>query len=74
MKPLPTIADSRLELLGMELVCSVPRCRHSKLFSLEAFKPNDTVRTIAARAQCTQCGAKIANVFPLWRPPTMGLP
>ncbi len=64
----PTIKQSYIDLLGMELICAAPKCRHSKLLPLQNFADDDTVITIAKRARCSKCGGKSVNVAPRWRP------
>jgi hypothetical protein len=64
----PTVKDSYRDLLGMELICAAPTCRHSKVLALQAFADEDTVITIAKRARCSKCSGKAVNVAPRWRP------
>lgn len=64
----PSIKESYGDLLGMELICGAPACRHSKVLPLQAFADEDTVITIARRARCSKCGGNSVNVAPRWRP------
>ena len=63
----PTVKDSYQDLLGIELICAAPTCRHSKVLPLQAFADEDTVTTIAKRARCSKCSGKAVNVAPRWR-------
>lgn len=64
----PTVREFHRHLLGIELICGAPSCRHSKVLPLQAFADDDTVITIAKRARCSKCSGKAVNVAPRWRP------
>ena len=51
---------------ALEITCQVQTCRRQAVLEAEAFQPVETVISIRAKARCSACGARQAEIFPVW--------
>ena len=51
---------------ALEIILHVSTCRRQTILEAEAFSPTETVLSIRAKARCSLCGARLAEVFPVW--------
>ena len=51
---------------AIEIICQVPTCKKQSIVEVERFNPRETVITIAAKARCTSCKHRNAEVYPVW--------
>ena len=51
---------------ALEIICQEPTCRRQTILEAEAFKPTETMLSIRAKARCSLCGARRAEIFPVW--------
>ena len=51
---------------ALEIICQEPTCRRQTILEADAFKPTETMLRIRAKARCSLCGARRAEIFPVW--------
>ena len=65
--PPPLLSELIEEGVGaLEIICQAPTCRRQIVLDVEVFKATETVLSIRNKARCSLCGARQAEIFPVW--------